>query len=161
MQKNIYEVLENLSIPYERVHHPPVFTSEQARRLVPRHSAKAAKNLFLRDKKGKRRILLVVEEHKQVRFADIENQIGLRHLSLASESSLQQFLGVTPGAVSLLALINDPEAKVELLIDRDMWQGDQIQAHPLVNSETVVLSVADMAKFIAHTGHAIQFIDVP
>jgi len=49
---------------------------------------------------------------------------------------------------------------VEVLIDRDLWQGDQIQAHPLVNTETVVLSVTDMAKFIAHTGHAIQFIDV-
>lgn len=160
MEINIFDTLENLSIPFDRIHHPAVYTAEQARRLVPENTAKAPKNLFLRDKKGKNYILLVVEDQKIVHFNDIERQTGLKHLSLASENSLFKFLGVTPGAVSLLALINDTQSQVTVLIDRDLWQGKYIQAHPLVNTETLVISLQDMAKFIAFTGHSIQFVDV-
>jgi Ala-tRNA(Pro) deacylase len=160
MQTTIFDILENLSIPFERVHHPAVYTSEQARRLVPKNPAKAPKNLFLRDKKGRNFFLLAVEEHKTVRFDDLEKQTGLKRLSLASENSLQRILGITPGAVSLLALINDTQGQVTVLIDRELWQGNRIQAHPLVNTETLILSIKDMEKFIAFSGHAIQFVDV-
>jgi len=160
MTKDIFDILESLSIHYERIDHPAVYTSEEARQLVPRRPAKAAKNLFLRDKKGKRHILLVVDDRKSVQFKDIERQTGLTHLSMGSPERLARYLGVTPGAVSLLALINDSEGKVEVLIDRDLWAGGEIQAHPLVNTATVVMAIADMTKFIENSGHSIQFVDV-
>ena len=160
MDENIFELLERLSIPYERMEHPPVYTSEEARQLVPYHPAKAAKNLFLRDKKGKRHALLVIEDQKTVQFNEIERQTGLSRLSMSSAARLERYLGVTPGAVSLLALINDSEGKVEVLIDRDLWAGEQIQVHPLVNTATVVMAIRDMAKFIEYSGHSIQFVDV-
>ena len=159
MNHDIFAVLTDLAIPFERIHHPAVYTAEQARRLVPQKNARAAKNLFLRDKKGKRHMLLAVEDHKNVLFKDIEEQIGVKHLSLASPDRLQRYLGVTPGGVSLLALINDHQDRVEVFIDRALWSGERIQAHPLVNTETLILSIEDMAKFIEYTGHAIHFID--
>ena len=161
MPEDIYDIFSRLSIHYERIEHPAVYTSAEARQLVPQRPAKAAKNLFLRDKKGKRHILLVVEEHKNVQFKDIECQTGLTHLSMGSPERLERYLGVTPGAVSLLALINDTQNAVEVLIDRDLWQGTEIQAHPLVNTATLVMAVADMEKFIISSGHSIQFVDVP
>lgn len=160
MTNDIFNILERLSIRYEHIGHPAVYTSEEARQLVPHRPARAAKNLFLRDKKGKRHILLVVDDRKSVQFKDIERQTGLTHLSMGSPERLAHHLGVTPGAVSLLALINDPEGRVEVLIDRELWEVEEIQAHPLINTATVVISVADMARFIAHTGHSIQFVDV-
>lgn len=160
MTNDIFNILERLSIRYERIDHPAVYTSEEARQLVPHRPARAAKNLFLRDKKGKRHILLVVDDRKSVQFKDIERQTGLTHLSMGSPERLACHLGVTPGAVSLLALINDPEGRVEVLIDRELWEVEEIQAHPLINTATVVISVADMARFITHTGHSIQFVDV-
>ena len=160
MAEDIFELLERLSIPYERIDHPPVYTSEEGRRLVPYHSAKAAKNLFLRDKKGKRHLLMVVDDQKLVQFHDIERQTGFTHLSMGSSARLERYLGVKPGAVSLLALINDSEGMVEVLIDRDLWAGEQIQAHPLVNTATVIMAIRDMTKFIEYSGHSIQFVDV-
>jgi Ala-tRNA(Pro) deacylase len=160
MPKDIISILENLSIHYEWIDHPAVYTSEEARELVPHRPAKAAKNLFLRDKKGKRHILLVVDDHKNVQFKDIERQTGLSHLSMGSPERLLRHLGVTPGAVSLLALVNDPGGNVEVIIDRELWAGVDIQAHPLVNTATVVMAIADMERFVAHTGHRIQFVDV-
>ena len=160
MANDIFNILERLFIRYKRVNHPAVYTSEEARRLVPHRPARAAKNLFLRDKKGKRHILLVVDDHKSIQFKDIERQTGLTHLSMGSPERLARHLGVTPGAVSLLALINDPEGRVEVLIDSELWEAEEIQAHPLINTATVVISVADMARFIMYTGHSIQFVDV-
>jgi len=160
MTNDIFNILERLSIRYKRIDHPAVYTSEEARLLVPHQPAKAAKNLFLRDKKGKRHILLVVDDRKSIQFKDIERQTGFTHLSMGSPERLARHLGVTPGAVSLLALINDPEGWVEVLIDRELWEVEETQAHPLINTATVVISVADMARFIAYTGHSIQFVDV-
>ena len=160
MSKDIYAILESLSIHYERIDHPAVYTSEEARQLVPQRPAKAAKNLFLRDKKGKRHVLLVVEDHKSVNFKVIEQQTGLTHLSMGSPERLMRYLGVTPGAVSLLALANDPNGKVEVLIDRDLWAGEAIQAHPLVNTATLVMKMAEMERFITHTDHDFCLVDV-
>jgi len=160
MANDIFNILERLFIRYKRVNHPAVYTSEEARRLVPHRPARASKNLFLRDKKGKRHILLVIDDRKSIQFKDIERQTGLTHLSMGSPERLARHLGVTPGAVSLLALINDPEGRVEVLIDRELWEAEEIQAHPLINTATVVISVADMARFIMYTGHSIQFVDV-
>jgi len=160
MHERLLSALEKLNISYEKIDHPPVFTSEEARRLVPNRPAKAAKNLFLRDKKGKRHILLVVEDHKKVDFKEIESQTGLSHLSMGSPKRLEKHLGVTPGAVSLLALVNDSGLNVEVLLDRELWRGKDIQAHPLVNTATVVMTIKDMERFIKHTDHTFSFVDV-
>ena len=127
MANEIFDILERLFIRYEHVNHPAVYTSEEARRLVPHRPARAAKNLFLRDKKGKRHILLVVDDRKKIQFKDIERQTGLTHLSMGSSERLAHHLGVTPGAVSLLALINDPEGRVEVLEQRNDEMDSKLQ----------------------------------
>ena len=160
MRENIYSILDSLSIEYERIDHPPVYTSEEARKLVPQRPAASAKNLFLRDKKGKCHYLLVIDDQKSVRFKNIEKQTGISHLSMASPARLKKYLGVEPGAVSMLAIINDTQGEVELLIDRSLWEGTMIQAHPLVNTATVVMKIADMQRFIKHSGHDIHFVDI-
>ena len=105
--------------------------------------------------------MLSIVETKKVSFHAIEQQAGLSHLSMASRERLQKYLRVTPGAVTLLALINDPDQKVEVLIDRELWESQKIQAHPLVNTATVIMATSDMEKFIKHTGHTFILIDVP
>ena len=63
---DIYEILDRHGISYERTDHPPVFTVEEADRLVPPLPGAKTKNLFLRDNKGKRHFLVVVSGDKQV-----------------------------------------------------------------------------------------------
>jgi len=160
MTPNIYQLLDDLSIPFERIQHPPVFTAQQARQLIPPQAAIAAKNLFLRDKKGKNHVLLSLADHKTARFADIETQTGLKSLSLASTQRLNKYLGITPGAVSLLALINDPHGDVRVVIDSILWESKRIQLHPLINTETLIMDVVDLERFVKATNHAIEFVDV-
>ena len=72
-----------------------------------------------------------------------------------------QYLGVAPGSVSLLALVNDTACAVEFIMDRRVWEADAVHAHPLVNSATMVLPRVDLERFLKATGHAARIIDVP
>ena len=87
--------------------------------------------------------------------------LGTGRLGFASAERLHKHLAITPGAVSLLALANDQAHAVELVIDRALWNAEAIQAHPLVNTATVILGHADLERFLAATGHAPRVIDAP
>jgi Ala-tRNA(Pro) deacylase len=69
-------------------------------------------------------------------------------------------LGVEPGSVTLLGLVNDTTHAVELYIDADVWGAPSIHAHPLRNDATLVLSHADVARFLAATGHQARIVTV-
>jgi Ala-tRNA(Pro) deacylase len=155
---SLLKYLDQLSIPYEYHEHVPVFTSEQARRLIPPLAGASAKNLFLRDRKGRRHFLHSLPDSKILDLKSLSASLGVSGLSLASPERLLKYLGITPGAVSLLALVNDPEGRVEVLIDQDLWQADYLQCHPLVNTATLVIALKDIKKFIAATGHTVALL---
>ena len=157
----LLSTLDELGIAYVRHDHPAVFTCEQAAEHVPELPATHTKNLFLRDKKGRRHLLVVVGFETSVDLQELANQLGLSKLSFASAERLNTHLGVDPGSVSLLALANDTSGTVELIVDRAVWQAAAIQAHPLVNTSTLVLAHAAVERFLDHTGHAAKVIDVP
>lgn len=153
--------LDKHHIPYIRQDHPPVYTTEQAERLVPPLPGVHTKNLFLRDKTGKRYFLVVVDASKEIDLKNLAAQIETSRLSLASPRRLMQYLGIEPGAVSLLALVNDPERKVEILVDRHLWNADALHCHPLVNTATLVIPLSGIKTFLAATGHTYHLIDIP
>ena len=141
--------------------HPPVMTVEESLRLVPRLPGAKTKNLFLRDKKGARHFLVTVRHDLAVNLSALESVLGVRGLGFASPERLAKHLGVTPGSVSLLALLNDKTKGVEFVIDRALWEASAVHAHPLRNDATMVLAHADLQRFLAATGHAPHIIDVP
>lgn len=161
MKKSIYSILDELSIDYQKIEHPPVYTSEQARELVPEQAAASAKNLFLKDKKGREHYLLVFDDEKSLELKELAGQLGVNRLSLASPERLYQYLGVDPGAVSLLALVNDPDQQVQLLFDQDLWEADAMQCHPLVNTETLVIGMAGIKRFLENVGHNVHLVYIP
>jgi Ala-tRNA(Pro) deacylase len=160
MNKKIYTILDDLSIEYKRIDHVPVYTSSQARELIPEQPAASAKNLFLKNKKGKAHFLVVFDDRKTLDMKLLASQIGSSRLSLASPERLQKYLGVDPGAVSLLALVNDPENNVQLVVDRDIWDEAFLQCHPLVNTATLLIAMADVKRFLQGVGHEAELVDI-
>jgi len=145
----------------ERHEHPPVMTVEESLRLVPKLPGMKTKNLFLRDKKGRRHLLVTVPHDKAVDIDALAEAVGVNGLGFGSTERLKKYLGITPGSVSLLALVNDEIGAVEFFIDRALWEAEAVHAHPLVNTATMVLPHADLERFLAATGHIPRVIDVP
>lgn len=108
----IYSLLDQLAIPYQRIDHPPVFTCEEASRLLPDLPAAKTKNLFLRDPKSERLFLVVSPEERRVDLKALATAIGVKRLSFGSPERLDAVLGLTPGSVTLLAMVRDRENAV-------------------------------------------------
>ena len=157
----IIEFLENNGISCRRFDHPPVYTCEQADALLRGAPGAPSKNLFLRDDKGQAHVLLMTRNSKQVDLRLLGEVLGLKRLGFASADRLRRCLGVEPGAVTVLALINDPDGNVKLFVDEELWTEDYLHCHPLVNTATLVISRGDLEKFFALTGHQINLVKVP
>ena len=158
---DFYHFLAQNRIEYERHDHLPVYTVEEAGRLVPALPAAKTKNLFLRDKKGLRHFLVVVPADKRVDLKALPRVVGSNRLSFGSASRLKKYLGVEPGSVSLFAIFNDPGDAVELIVDESLWHSEAFQFHPLVNTSTLVISRENLKRLIAKTGHEAKILSVP
>jgi Ala-tRNA(Pro) deacylase len=158
---DVYQFLADHDIEYERYDHPPVFTCEEAERLVPDMPAAKTKNLFLRDRNGRRHFLVVVGYEKSVDLKGLTSLLGVRKLGFASPERLKRYLGVDPGSVSILGLVNDVDQVVEVIVDESLWGAEAFRCHPLVNTSTLAISRDDVQRFLEITGHRVRILDVP
>ncbi len=62
-------------------------------------------------------------------------------------------LGVAPGAVTPLALMNDDEHRVTAILDDVMLRNDPLNFHPLRNDRTTAIASADLVRFVRSSGH--------
>ena len=158
---DIYGFLDDNGIAYERHDHPAVYTVAEAAEKAAIDGGVKTKNLFLRDASGKRHFLVVVPADRRVDLGSLRTRLGTSKLGFGSPDRLERCLGVEPGAVCLLAVINDTAGAVEVVIDRAVWEADAVQSHPLVNTATLVIPQAGVARLLEATGHDVRVIDVP
>ena len=93
-RENILERLQTLGISYETVEHPPVFTMEEFDALGFNANDEICKNLFLRDYKGKRHMLVVLKGSKHADLRLIQAEVESSKLSFASDERLAKYLDV-------------------------------------------------------------------
>ncbi len=159
-EKKVYEVLDRLSIAYSKLEHPPVFTVEQAEKHWGSITGAHCKNLFLRNKKGNRHYLVILESSKSADLKALKEQLGVDRLSFASPERLMRYLGLEPGAVSPFGLINDSQKEVRVVIDQDLKNAERINFHPNVNTATVGIDFGDFEKFLAWCGNNVRYLQL-
>lgn len=159
-RENIFENLQTLGISYELVEHAPAFTMEEYNALGFNPDDEICKNLFLRDYKGKRHMLVVLKGSKHADLRLIQAEVESSKLSFASDERLAKYLDVKKGSVSPLGLINDTAGAVEVYFDQDLQDAPRLGFHPNDNTATIFLSFADVLRYIESTGHTIRFIQV-
>ncbi len=156
----VRERLERLGIAFERHEHPPIATADEGRGVWDGIDAVHCKNLFLRNQKGDRHYLVILEYTKRADLRAVASQIGDGKLSFASPERLMAHLGVTPGSVSPFGLIHDPDRHVRVFLDRDLRANGRISFHPNDNTATYVLRFEDFERFLADAGHRVTYVDV-
>lgn len=162
MKEKVLSKLNELNCNYKEIEHAPVYTIEEMDALGKDffEGAMICKNLFVRDQKGKRHFLVVLPEEKRAPLDVIANKIGSTRLSFASPERLMKYLKLTPGSVSLLAVINDEESAVEVVLDEDLKKQVKVGVHPCVNTATILLSMNDVEKYISSCGNKIKYIKI-
>ena len=156
----VYAALDALGIDYERHEHPAVFNAEDASQYWNPIAGTQCKNLFLRNKKGDRHYLVVLEISKRADLKDLVKVVNDDRLSFGSPERLMAELGLTPGSVSPFGLINDADGSVRVLLDRDLRDAARLIFHPNINTASVVISWADLEKFLATRSNPVRVVDV-
>jgi Ala-tRNA(Pro) deacylase len=153
--EQLYGMLQEQGIDYTLTHHKPLMTVEDARSIRSESETDQGqiKNLFLKNKKGAM-WLLTLHENREINLKEVATALGARRFSFCNAERLMTYLGVTPGAVSPLALINDVGTEVNFFIDEFLLESDMIHVHPLHNQATVGIGVREMLDFLSSQGHA-------
>lgn len=156
----VYDVLEKLDIGYKRYTHPAVATIADIEKHMKGLTVQHFKNLFLRNSKGDKHYLVLVDSAKKVNTKELAKAIGSTRLSFASDDRLQRYLGLNPGAVSPLGLINDTTKEVEVLIDEDLKDYEEITLHPNINTASITITYKDFEKFLNWCGNTIKYVEI-
>lgn len=157
-----YDLLDSLSIEYQRAEHSPADTVECCKEVEKVIGVNIYKNLFLCNRQKTAFYLLVMPALKPFRTSVFSKLIGSSRLSFADAENMKRYLGVTPGSVSVLGLMNDSGGAVRLFIDRDVVASDYFRCHPCVNTATLKLKTSDLLeKLLPALGHSPEFVDLP
>lgn len=149
----IEEKLKRLKIKYDIVEHLAVYTVEEAKQKVPKINGIGCKNLFLKTKK-KEYFLYTLPKDKQISLEKLAETLNLTRFHFASSSSLEEILGVIAGSVTPLAIANDAENKVTVILDKELI-GKKVLVHPNRNTATISIEYNDLIKFIKSENHKI------
>ena len=132
-------ISNDLKIKYKVYEHPPFFTVDEAKNNRQSMNGFHVKNLFLRDKK-KKSFLVVAHEDRIIDLSQLALRIRSSRLSFGSKERLFEELGVLPGAVTPLGVINNRKKNINIFLDEEMSGKDAIYCHPFVNDRTISLS---------------------
>ena len=157
-----YDLLDQLNISYQRVDHDPAATIPDCVQIEGILGAAICKNLVLCNRQKTKFYLLLMEGDKPFHTKDLSKQIGSSRLSFASPEDMEKYLGVTPGSATILALMNDTEHHVNLILDRTVAESDRFGCHPCINTSTLNLSMQEIRTiFLPHLGVKETVVDLP
>jgi Ala-tRNA(Pro) deacylase len=159
-QPIVYQPLNRLGVAYEAMEHEPVYTVEEMDRLTFPPDVDFAKNLFLRDSKGKRHFLVVLPKDKKVDLRSLRERLGTTQLSFASEDRLAKYLGLTKGSVTPFGVLNDAALAVEVVFDKGLEAYGRVGVHPNDNSATLFLALPDIVRVVEEHGNAVISIEL-
>ncbi|UCG86399.1 MAG: prolyl-tRNA synthetase associated domain-containing protein [Gemmatimonadota bacterium] len=157
--EHLFHRLRELGIEAPPVHHPPVFTVEEAKRLRGKIEGCHTKSLFLRNKKGNMWLVICTED-QQVDLKQLGNLLGAGRLSFCSADRLMKYLGLIPGAVSPFGVVNDKGGVVRVVLDRRMLEREPLNFHPLDNSMTSSISRDDLIRFLEAENHSPKVVSL-
>lgn len=162
MMRTIEAIMDHLAgLGIEAVlhRHAAVFTVEESSALTHHLPGAHTKNLFLEDKAGGLWLVTCLS-HQQVKVNALARFLKSPRVSFASAERLMEILGVEPGSVTPLALVNDRAQRVRSVWDSKMLAYDIVNVHPLVNTGTVAMTPADLRRFATASGHTPLEVDL-
>lgn len=158
-KQETYDYLTQKGVEYEVTEHKAVFNMAELDEVNLPYPECDAKNLFVRDDKKRNYYLITVKGDKRVNLKEFRKQNGTKPLTFASPDDLLAIMGLTPGSVTPLGVLNDTELRVHAFIDKDFFDEPQIiGAHPNDNTATVWLKAEDLIRLMCEHGNTVDIV---
>ncbi|MHA1518626.1 MAG: prolyl-tRNA synthetase associated domain-containing protein [Promethearchaeota archaeon] len=160
MDSEIALWLDKCHIQYKLYSHPAVYTVAEAQIHCSHIPGLACKNLFVKDSKKSIFYLITAPAKKTFRLNTVRKLIGATKLRFASPDELMDKLGLIPGAVSPLGLLNNSQKDVIYIIDQEIWGAEMTSFHPNTNEETLTFTLENFHKFVEAIKNEYKIIDL-
>jgi len=159
-REQLFRRFNELGIAASTVSYPSHRTVKEGKASRGEMRGTFTKNLLLKDKKG-RLFLIVAHEDRQFDLKSLHSRIGAsRSLRFASAEQMHDVLGIVPGALTPFAVLNDEEGLVTVVVDAGLMDTEQLNFHPLVNTESTGISADDLIVFITSCGREALITDL-
>lgn len=155
---DLYALFDALGIPHETHEHPPVFTVEEGAEIKAKLPGGHTKNLFLKDKDGALVLISALGE-TEIPLKQLHRTIGTKRLSFGKPDLMEETLGVTPGSVTVFALMNDADRRVRCILDAALFDHALVNFHPLSNDATTAIPSGRLEDFVRATGREPERLD--
>jgi Ala-tRNA(Pro) deacylase len=154
----LFAFLDRHGIAHSTLEHEAVFRVGEGEEIKASLPGAHTKNLFLKDAKDQLWLISALGETR-IDLKSLPRTIGSARLSFGREEILYEALGVRPGSVTLFALINDPDHRVRVVLDKALFEHETVNFHPLVNTATTAVSTDGMLSFLGALGAQPQIVD--
>lgn len=156
-KQDVYHDLLQRGLWHEITEHRAVYTMAGFEGIALPYPSGDAKNLFVRDRKNQRYWMLTVHGDQRVNLQAFRHAYNLPPLHFASGEELTALLGLIPGSVTPLGLLNDSSAQVVLYMDEAFLQPPGIiGVHPNDNTATVWLKTTDLIQLLRDHGSTVH-----
>ena len=159
-QPQVYARLEELGIPFTYTEHPATPTVDEGRPYWGNLPGTHCKNLFLRNHKGNRHYLVIVQCDRALAIHDLEHRLHQGKLSFASEARMERCLGLKPGSVSPFGLINDKSHEVHVFLDANLRTYSHLSFHPNDNRASLNITLADFVRYMEQSGNTYEWVEL-
>ena len=157
----IYDRLDQLSIPFDRVDHEHADTMEICQEVEKVLGGQICKNLFLCNRQQTQFYLLLMPGDKPFKTKYLSAQLGCSRLSFAGAGHMGDYLSTVPGSASALELIFDVQGKVRLVVDRPLLKEADFCGHPGISTSTLRMRREDLLRYVEAAGHPPVYVDLP
>jgi len=108
--------------------------------------------MFLKDKRRGDLFLISYDVHTKVEMKTLPKIEGFKasggNVRFADEDMLYQYLKVKKGSVTPLAIINNSDKNVKLILDKVAIESDYLLVHPMENTATICIKKDDFIRVV-------------
>lgn len=160
LETKVYETLSKLSIPFELVDNDSVESMEECIEISEKLGAEIRKTIFLCNRKKTSFYMVILPANKSFNTKEHCKKMDVSRLSFASGDLMMQHLDVAPGTATIMSLINDPDEKVELFIDKEIANSEFFACNPGANTTHLKIKTKDLLnKLLPKIDHPATIIE--
>lgn len=161
LQKLVYEALEKLRIPFERVDTEEVITMEDCAAIDEKLKMHMVKTLFLCNRQRTQYYLFITVGDKLFCSKAFSNALGVARVSFAPAEEMERMLGTKIGAATVFSSLLDGENKVRIVFDKEVLSEEWYGCSDGTTTGYMKLRTEDIfRRFLPDTGHFAEVIEV-
>lgn len=161
LQELVYQTLEKLKVPYERVDTEEAITMEDCVAINQRLDMDMVKTLFLCNKKKTLFYLYVTTDQKPFDTKKFCEALEISRVSFAPQELFEEILGVKIGAATIYSVLSDWDRTIQVVFDKDVVEMEYYGCSDGTTTGYMKVKTEDiLQKIIPYSKHKFRVIEI-